>query len=39
MRLTSIEPHERYRNLDNRTFECDCGHTLTVAVARIESLA
>ncbi len=36
MRLTSIEPHERYKNLDSRTFECDCGGTLTVAVARID---
>jgi hypothetical protein len=36
MRLTSIEPHERYTNLDSRTFDCDCGGTLTVAVARID---
>jgi hypothetical protein len=35
MRLTAIEPHERYVNLDSRSFECDCGETITVAVARI----
>jgi hypothetical protein len=35
MHLTVIEPHERYKNLDSRTFACDCGETLTVAVARI----
>ncbi|MEA2877727.1 MAG: hypothetical protein QOF14_2923 [Hyphomicrobiales bacterium] len=36
MRLSIIEPHERYKNLDARTFDCDCGETLTVAIARVE---
>jgi hypothetical protein len=36
MRLSVIEPHARYSNLDSRTFECDCGATLVVAVARVE---
>jgi hypothetical protein len=35
MRLSSIEPHERYKNLDSRAFDCECGGTITVAVARI----
>ena len=36
MRLTAIEPHERYVNLDSHTFDCDCGETLAVVVARID---
>jgi hypothetical protein len=36
MRLSVIEPHERYSNLDARTFDCDCGERLVVAVARVE---
>jgi hypothetical protein len=36
MHLTVIEPHQHYKNLDSRTFGCDCGETLIVAVARID---
>ena len=36
MRLTAIEPHGRYANLENHTFDCGCGETLTVAIARVE---
>ena len=34
MRLTSIEPHARYKNLETRTFDCDCGATASDVVAR-----
>jgi hypothetical protein len=35
MRLVSIEPHERYTNLDSREFVCDCGANISDTVARI----
>jgi hypothetical protein len=35
MHLTIIEPHERYKNLENRTFGCACGEMVTVVVARL----
>jgi hypothetical protein len=34
MRFTSLEPHERYTNLDVRNFACDCGSTTSDIVAR-----
>jgi hypothetical protein len=34
LRLITIEPHERYTNLDVRNFACDCGFTKSDAVAR-----
>jgi hypothetical protein len=34
LRLITIEPHERYTNLDIRNFACDCGFTKSDAVAR-----
>jgi hypothetical protein len=34
MRLTSLEPHERYINLDARNFVCACGATTSDLVAR-----
>jgi len=34
MRFTSLEPHERYTNLDKRNFACDCGFTTSDIVAR-----
>jgi hypothetical protein len=35
MRLASIEPHERFHNLDYRNFACDCGKTTSDVVARL----
>jgi hypothetical protein len=34
MRLTSIEPHDRFANLDNRRFACDCGATARYVILR-----
>ena len=36
MRFTSLEPHERFTNIDIRNFVCDCGATTSDAVARLE---
>jgi hypothetical protein len=36
MRLVSLEPNERYNNLDSLTFACDCGGTICVTVARVD---
>jgi len=36
MRLVSVEPHARYRNLDTRNIACECGATHSDAVARPE---
>jgi hypothetical protein len=33
MRLTLIEPHEHFSNLDNRQFVCTCGATAEYVVA------
>jgi hypothetical protein len=34
MRFVSLEPHERFINLDTRNFACDCGATTSDAVMR-----
>jgi hypothetical protein len=34
MKLTSVEPHDRFRNLDVRNFACGCGKTVSDLVAR-----
>ncbi len=34
MRLTSVEPHDRFTNLDVRHFACDCGGTVSDIVQR-----
>lgn len=34
MRLTSIEPHGRFQNLDVRNFACECGETESDVIAR-----
>jgi hypothetical protein len=34
LRLTTIEPHERYTNLDVRNFACECGFTTSDTVMR-----
>ena len=36
MRLVSLEPHERFLNLDIQNFVCDCGETMSAVVARRE---
>jgi transposase len=37
MRLTSIVPHEHYRNLEERRFTCAaCGGTFADAVAQVD---
>src|SRR5215210_201409 len=36
MRVTTIEPHMRFRNLDIRSFQCACGMTTSDVVARAE---
>jgi hypothetical protein len=36
MRFTSLEPHERFTNIDTRNFVCDCGATTSDVVARME---
>jgi C4-type Zn-finger protein len=35
LRLTTIEPHDRYQNLDVRNFACDCGFTTSDVMARL----
>ena len=35
LRRTTIEPHERYTNLDVRNFACDCGLTTSDVIARL----
>jgi hypothetical protein len=35
MRLTSVEPHQKYTNLDVREFACDCGETAGDIVERL----
>jgi hypothetical protein len=35
LRVISIEPHDKYRNLDVRNFACDCGLTTSDVFARI----
>ena len=35
MRLTLIEPHEKFTNLDAHTYECVCGWKMIASVARI----
>ena len=34
LRVISIEPHDKYRNLDVRNFACDCGLTTSDTFAR-----
>ena len=34
LRVVSIEPHHKYRNLDVRNFACDCGLTTSDLFAR-----
>jgi hypothetical protein len=34
MRLTSVEPHGRFQNLDVRNFACECGETNSDVIAR-----
>jgi len=36
MRLVSIEPHLNYKNLDQRTYACECGESANNLVARID---
>jgi hypothetical protein len=36
MRLVSIVPHARFRNLDVRDFECSCGASVSDIVARVD---
>ena len=36
MRLTAIQPDERYMNLDRRSFVCECGMSNTDLIARFE---
>jgi hypothetical protein len=36
MRLVSIEPHQRFHNLDIQNFVCTCGATMSAVIARIE---
>jgi hypothetical protein len=35
MRLTSVEPHHQFTNLDVRHFGCDCGGTTSDVVQRV----
>jgi hypothetical protein len=35
MTLASIEPHEKFSNLDAHTYECVCGWKMIASVARI----
>lgn len=35
MRLVSIEPHDRFTNLDVRNFVCECGATTADIVQRV----
>jgi hypothetical protein len=34
MRLTTLEPHVRFKNLDVGNFECGCGKTASDVIAR-----
>jgi hypothetical protein len=34
MRLTTIEPHAKFKNLDVRNFACECGETDSDVFAR-----
>jgi hypothetical protein len=34
MRLTVIEPHNRFAKLDNQRFVCDCGATASYVILR-----
>ena len=36
LRVVSIEPHHKYRNIDVRNFECDCGLTTSDLFTRSE---
>jgi hypothetical protein len=36
MRLSGVRPHDRFRNLDNRHFECRCGYSDSYTIARPE---
>ena len=36
LRVTTIEPHERFTNLDVRNFACDCGLTTSDVMRRCE---
>ena len=33
MRLVTVEPHPRYRNIDIHNYGCDCGHNEDFVVA------
>jgi hypothetical protein len=34
MRFVCVVPHQRFNNLDERRFACDCGETFIDVVAR-----
>jgi hypothetical protein len=34
MRLVTVEPHDRYLNIDVQNYSCDCGHKEDFLVAR-----
>jgi|GEM_PF-4627474 len=36
MRLVSLEPNERYKNLDSLNFACDCGGAACLTVRRAD---
>jgi hypothetical protein len=35
LRITTIEPHDRYQNLDVRNFAGDCGFTTSDVMTRL----
>jgi len=35
MRVMLVVPHEKYANLDDRTYECTCGRMVELAIAKV----